>query len=156
MAAFFADYRWSKGEPKGVSPIDDPTRIEHFRLLYADGGVRLEQFDQAGKFVRLIYCPQDKNIAAPTVEFSDDHRQKVRRSDDGAVRLYDEYEWPDGIYSEEVYPAVKVSNEHGRLIAQHRPQRVSESAWDIHVFDALGKQRVVLHHADGITEEWME
>ena len=163
MTTFFADYKWSKGEPKGISPIDNPAGKEHFRLLDIDGGVRLEQFDKAGKFVRLVHCPQDRKIAGTTYETSEDHLHKVRRSDDGAVRFYDEYEWPDGIYSDDVYPKVKGFNEHGRLIAQHWPKRVSASAWDIHVFDALGKQIVVLHHTDvgesepcTIHEEWME
>ena len=159
MPAFFADYRWSRGEPKGAAPLDDPTGIEHFLLLDVDGGVRLEQFNEAGKFMRLIYCPQDRKISAATktYEISDDHLQKVRRSIDGAVRFYKEYEWPEGIHSDDVYPDVSIFNEHGRLIAQHRPRRVSESAWDIHVFDGLGKRRAVLHHSRaGIDEEWME
>jgi hypothetical protein len=160
---YYEDYQWSRAEPKGVSPIDDPTEKEHFRLLEVDGGVRLEQFDKAGKFVRLVHCPQDRKVAGTTYETSGDKQHKVRRSDNGAVRFYDEYEWPDGIYADDVYPEVRLFNEHGRLIAQHRPKRVSESAWDIHVFDALGKQIVVLHHTDvdgsepcTIDEEWME
>ena len=163
MATFFADYKWVRGKPKGTSPMDDPAGIEHFRILSVDGGVRLEQFDGEGKFVRLVHCPQDREIAGTSYETSDDHLHKVRRSDDGAVRFYDEYEWPNGVYSDDVYPKVKVFNEHGRLIARHQPMRVSGSAWDIHVFDALGKQRVVLHHTDvgvaepcTISEEWME
>ena len=164
MITFFADYRWSRGEPKGVSPIDDPAGMEHFRILDSDGGVRVEQFDDAGKFVRLVYSLQDRKISATTTtyETSDDHLHKVRRSENGAVRFYEKYEWPDGIYSDDVYPDVKVFNEHGRLISQHRPKRVSESAWDIHVFDALGKPRAVLHHTDiggpepcTIVEEWL-
>ena len=163
MSEFFADYKWSKREPKGISPIDDPTGKEHFRLLEVDGGVRLEQFDEAGKFLRLVYCPHDGKLARDTTyEVSDDHTHKIRRSDDGAVRSYEKYEWPDGIYSDDVYPDVKVFNEHDRLVWQHRPQRVSESAWDIHVFDALGKPRAVLHHTDvggpepcTIVEEWL-
>ena len=163
MNTFFADYQWSKGKPKGIAPIDNPSGKEHFRLFDVDGGERLEQFDEAGKFVRLVYCPQDDAISGTSYETSDDHRHKIRRSDDGAVRFYDEYQWPDGVYSDDAYPQVKVFNEHGRLIAQHRPERIAESAWDIHVFDALGKRRVVLHHTDvngtepcTIREEWME
>jgi len=74
----------------------------------------LEQFDEAGKFVRLVYCPQDDAIAGTSYETSDDCLHKVRRSNDGAVRFYDEYQWPDGIYSDEAYPQVKVFNEHGQ------------------------------------------
>ena len=160
---YFADYQWSRGEPQGVAPIEDPTGIAHFRLLETDGGVRVEQFDKTGKFVRLVYCPQDRKITYATYKTSADHLHRVRRSENGAVRFYEEYEWPDGVYSDDVYPVVRVFNEHGRLIAQHRPKQVSESAWDIHVFDALGKRRVVLHHTDigesepcTIDEEWME
>ena len=58
---------------KGVLPIDEPNGKTHFRVLDVDGGVRLEQFDEA-------------------------------------------------------HPQVKVFNEHGRLIAQHRPERISETA----------------------------
>ena len=107
---------------------------------------------------------QDGKLArGTTYEVSDDHTHKVRRSQDGAVRSYEEYAWSDGAYSEDVYPEVRIFNEHGRLVWQHRPQRVSESAEDIHVFDALGKPRVVLHHTDisglepcTIVEEWLE
>ena len=49
MPAFFADYKWSKREPKGISPIDDPTGKEHFRIFEVDGGVRVEQFDSDGR-----------------------------------------------------------------------------------------------------------
>ncbi len=164
MTTYFADYRWSKREPKGISPIDDPAGKEHFRLFEVNGGMRLEQFDEAGKFRRLVYCPHDAKMArGTTFEVSDDHTHNIRRSEDGAVRSYEVYVWPDGDYSEDVHPEVRIFNEHGRLVWQHRPQRVSESAWDIHVFDALGKPRVVLHHTDcdgpepdTIVEEWLE
>ena len=161
MTAYFADYRWSKGYPKGLAAIDDPNGEAHFRLLEVDGGCRLEQYDAAGKFVQLIHCPQDRQVSGTAYETSADGLHKVRRSADGAVRFYDEYEWPDGTYSDDAYPAVKLFNEHGRLIAQHRPERISESAWDIHVFDALGKPLAILHHTDigesepcTICEEW--
>ena len=161
MATCFADYRWSRGEPQGISLIENSAGVAHFRLLEVDGGVRVEQFDAVGKFVRLVTCPQDRQVAGTTHEVSADRRHKIRRAADGTVRFYEEYEWPDGVYREDTYPHVRVYNEHGRLIAQHRPQRISASAWDIHVLDALGKLRVVLHHThvDGsapctITEEW--
>ena len=93
-------------------------------------------------------------IAGASYETSDDRLQKVRRSNDGAVRFYDEYQWSDDTYSDEAYPQVKVFNEHGRLIAQHRPERISETAWDIHVFDTLGKRRGA--EPCTIHEEWME
>ena len=62
------------------------------------------------------------------------------------------------------YPVANIFNEHGRLLRQHRPKRVSESAWDIfYVHDALGKLVVILRHTDvdgtepyTIEEEWME
>ena len=135
-------------------PIDEPNGKTHFRLLDVDGCVRLEQFDETGKFVRLVHWPQDDAIAGASYETSDDRLQKVRRSNDGAVRFYDEYQWPDDTYSDEAYPQVKVFNEHGRLIAQHRPERISETTWDIHVFDALGKRRGA--EPCTIHEEWME
>ena len=135
-------------------PIDEPNGKTHFRLLDVDGGVRWEQFDETGKFVRLVQCPQEDAIAGARYEPSVDRLQKVRRSNDGAVRFYDEYQWPDGTYSYEAYPQVKVFNEHGRLIAQHRPERISETAWDIHVFDTLGKRRGA--EPCTIHEEWVE
>ncbi len=122
-------------------PIDEPNGKTHFRLLDVDGGVRLEQFDETGKFVLLVHCLLDDAIAGARYETSNDRLQKVRRSNDGAVRFCDEYQWPDGTYSDEAHPQVKVFNEHGRLIAQHRPERISETAWDIHEFDALGRRR---------------
>ena len=135
-------------------PIHEPNGKTHFRLLDVDGGVRFEQFDETGKFVRLVHWPQDDAIAGASYETSDDRLQKVRRSNDGAVRFYDEYQWPDDTYSDEAYPQVKVFNEHGRLIAQHRPERISETAWDIHVFDTLGKRRGA--EPCTIHEGWME
>ena len=62
--------------------MDDPAGIEHYRILSVDGGVRLEQFDGEGKFVRLVHCPQDGEIAGTSYETSDDHLHKVRRSDE--------------------------------------------------------------------------
>ena len=164
MTTYFADYKWSKREPKGISSIDDPVGKEHFRLFEVDGGVRLEQFDSDGKFLRLIYCPQDKRrVRGATNEISEDHRHKIRRADDGTVRGYEEYIWPDDRYSENEYPLANIFNEHGRLLFQHRPERVSESAEDIYVHDMLGKLVVILHHTDidgtepcAIEEEWME
>ena len=41
MITLFVDYQWSKGKPKGVSPIDDPKGKTHFRLLDVNGGVRV-------------------------------------------------------------------------------------------------------------------
>ena len=109
MTTYFADYRWSNREPKGMSPIDDPTGKEHFRLFEVDGGVRLEQFDSDGKFLRLIYCPQDRRrVRGATNEISEDHRHKIRRADDGTVRGYEEYIWPDDRYSEAEYPLANI------------------------------------------------
>ena len=163
MTTFYADYQWSKGTPKGLSSLEDPAGQNHFRLLEVDGGVRLEQYDGAGKFVRLIYCPQDKGLAGTAYATSADHRHRVRRREDGTVSSYEEYGWPGGVYAESEYPDVRIYNEHGRLVWQHRPRRLSDTAWDIHVLDALGKTRVVLHHTDvgdsepcTIREEWVE
>jgi hypothetical protein len=153
MNAFFADYQWSQNKPQGLAPIDDPIGKKHFLLMDVEGGVRVEEFDEHGKFTRLAYCPQDDIFTGTTYKNSTDHRHRIRRAPDGSVRFYEQYEWPDGVYSENAYPKVKVFNEHGRLTAEHHPQRVSETAWDIHVFDALGKLRVVLHHTNvGQTE----
>ena len=85
MTTYFADYRWSKGYPKGLAAIDDPNGEAHFRLLEVDGGCRLEQYDAAGKFVRLIHCPQDQQVSGTAYETSEDGLHKVRRSADGAV-----------------------------------------------------------------------
>jgi len=163
MSQFYSDYRWSRGEPIGESPIDDPTGKAHFRFLLVDGGVRLEQFNGAGKFVRLVHSPPDGERKSTTCETSGDCLHRVRRNEDGAVSSYEEYEWPGGSYSDDVYPKVKVFNEHGRLVARHRPEQISDSAWDIHVLDALGKPRMVLHHTNvgvsdscTIREEWVE
>jgi len=162
MSTCFADYEWSGGKLRGISPIGDPTGKAHFRILDMDGGVRLEQYDGAGKFLRLVYCPQDEDLAGTTYETSDDYQHRVRRARNGAVRSYEEYAWPDGNYAADAYPEVRVHNAHGRLVWQHRPRRVSETAWDIHVLDALGKPRLVLHHTDvgvsqpcTIREEWV-
>ena len=163
MITHFADYRWSNGKPSGISPIEYPAGKEHFRLLGDGKGVRLEQFDGSGKFLRLVYCPQDEDLAGTTYVTSDDHLHKVRRAANGVVRSYEEYAWPNGIYADDVYPEVKIFNAHGRLVWRHRPERVSESAWDIHVLDILEKTRVVLHHTGvglsepcTIEEEWVK
>lgn len=110
-----------------------------------------------------MYCPKDRDLAGATYEVSADHRQKVRRSEDGTVRSYEEYTWPGGVYSQDAYPVVRVFNAHGRLVWQHRPRRISDTAWDIQVLDALGKPQAVLHHTEvGVTEpcaireEWMK
>ncbi len=101
MPAYFADYRWSNREPQGISPIDDPTGKEHFRLFDVDGGVRLEQFDRDGRFLRLVYCPQDRSRQrGATNKVSADRRYKIRRGDDGTVRAYEEFVWPEDRYSE--------------------------------------------------------
>ncbi len=163
MAMYCADYRWSNREPIGISPIDDPTGKEHFRLFNVDGGVRVEQFDSDGKFLRLIYCPQDRSRQrGATNEISEDHRYKIRRGDDGTVRAYEKFVWPEDRYSKDEYPVVNVFNEHGRFLFQHRPKKVSASAVDIYVHDSLGKLVVILHHTDisgaetgTIEEEWM-
>ena len=60
--------------------------------------MRLEQFDAAGKFVRLVYAPEDRKISAraPTYKTSDDQQQKVRCSDNGTVlgsSLKDAVKW---------------------------------------------------------------
>ena len=161
-AAAYADYMWSKGKPKGISPLEDPSGHAHFRCFEVEGGMRVEQFDGAGKFLRLVHCPQDRQYAGTTYELSDDHTHKVVRAASGTVRFYEEYTWPGGLFDENVYPQVKTYNAEGRLIAEHRPTQVAEDAWDIYVLDALGKLRVILHHTDvkggepcTITEEWM-
>ena len=164
MPAYFADYRWSNREPQGISPIDDPTGKEHFRLFDVDGGVRLEQFDRDGRFLRLVYCPQDRSRQrGATNEVSADRRYKIRRGDDGTVRAYEEFVWPEDRYSEGAHPVANVFNEHGRFLFQHRPKKVSASAVDIYVHDSLGKLIVILHHTDidgtepcTIEEEWMK
>jgi len=163
MTAVYTDYRWSSGMPQGVSPLADPVGVEHFRVVDVDGGMRLEQFDGDRKFQRLIFCPADEHLGGASYETSADHRHRVRRDADGAVLSYEEYTWPGDVYSDDAYPEVAVYNAHGRLVWQHRPRRLSATAWDIHVLDALGKPRRILHHTDvgptepcTIREEWVE
>lgn len=163
MTEFFEDYQWSKGKPKGLTPIEDPTGKAHFRLLDLESGVRLEQFDPDGKFLQLICCPQDTGISGSSWETSKDALHRVRRGKDGAVTSYEEYVWPGGVFAEGVYPDVKIFDVHGRLVWEHRSEQVSDTAWDIHVLDPLGKLQVVLHHTDvdgrepvTITEDWVE
>ena len=58
---------------------------------------------------------------------------------------------------------VRIETKDGELIAIHTVYRVSKDAYDIHVKDANGKLRVILHHSDvgraepnTIEEEWIE
>ena len=126
--------------------------------------MRLEQFDRDGRFLRLVYCPQDRSRQrGATNEVSADRRYKIRRGDDGTVRAYEEFVWPEDRYSEGAHPVANVFNEHGRFLFQHRPKKVSASAVDIYVHDSLGKLVVILHHTDidgtepcTIEEEWMK
>lgn len=58
---------------------------------------------------------------------------------------------------------VRVESAAGELVARHECHRISDTACDIHVFDAAGTLRVILHHSDidkgepvNIREQWLE
>jgi hypothetical protein len=163
MITFFADYKWSRGKVTGVTPLDGSTGKKHLRFAELEDGTRVEQFDEAGKFVRLVYCPQDDDddLSGTTCENSEDQTHRVRRADDGTVRSYEDYTWPNGGFEPYEYPEVKIFDAHGRLVWLHHPERIEEFTWVIRVTDPLGKLRVVLHHTGkeeprAIREEWSE
>ena len=97
---------------------------------------------------------------------------KKRSADGTSAKVYDadgllveveQYE-PTGEYcGKEPLVNVRIETPDGELIARHAARRISDDAYDIHVTDAAGNLRVVLHHSDigrgepfTIQEEWMD
>lgn len=81
----------------------------------------------------------------------------------GEVMEVEYYEFTGEECSGDPLVNVRVESAAGDLIARHVCHRISDTACDIHVLDAEGTLRVILHHSDidkgepvTIREEWLE
>ena len=98
--------------------------------------------------------------------------RKERSPDGTSANIYDadgllvevEHYEPTGEYcGQEPLVNARIETPEGELIVRHATHRVSDDAYDIHVIDAAGNLRVVLHHSDihrgepfTIREEWID
>jgi len=150
MIRWFEDYRWSDRSPAGVSEHQArPEKVAHFMFTTMEAGLFVEEYDDAGHFVRLCYTPQDHHYDPIWHrEESADGLSRVFRDADGRVVKHEVYEPSGESCSGEPLMNGRIYNGDGRLLAAHEPSRVNETSCDIRVTDAAGKLRVVLHHSD--------
>lgn len=96
--------------------------------------------------------------------------RKERASDNSCARIFDaqgqlvrmEYYEPTGVFvAKSELVNVRVETAVGELICRHIDQPVSATAYDIHIIDAAGRLRGIIHHSDvdrgepyTICEEW--
>ena len=82
---------------------------------------------------------------------------------EGVLVEVEQYE-PTGEYcGKEPLVNVQIETPEGELIGRHVTRRLSDDAYDIHVTDAAGTLRLILHHSDvqrgepfTIREEWID
>ena len=154
---FFQDYRWVKdsrfptGRPVGVGPLDPPQiGAGFFKFIRLADGDRVEQYNQRGRFVRIVHDPADGHPGTRKLRFQDKGITvaAVTVDDRGVVVTREAYSYLSD--PNEALPLVKseVYNADGRLLETHTPRRVGPAAQDIHVTDGLGKLKVIIHHEE--------
>jgi len=154
---FFQDYRWVKdsrfptGRPVGVGPLDPPQiGAGFFKFIRLADGDRVEQYNQRGRFVRIVHDPADGHPGTRKLRFQDKGITvaAVTVDDRGVVVTREAYSYLSD--PNEALPLVKseVYNADGRLLETHTPRRVGPAAEDIHVTDGLGKLKVIIHHEE--------
>lgn len=162
MTRWFSDYRLSRGRPVGVGQFDrPPVDTEHYALHETTTGVRIEQYDAAGCFVRLCIAPEDAFDRNWDRVERNGGRARIFRDSQGIAKRYETYE-PTGEHCGEVeLLRGRMYNADGRLVMQHDPRKVSETEYEIAVRDGTGRHMCLLHHADvdgpepfSITEDW--
>lgn len=137
------------GRPVGEGSIDPAQTADgFFKFIPLEDGDRVEQYDDVGRFVRIIHDPADGDRGTRKLRYQDGGQTvaAVRVDESGAVRIREMYT----LLSDpgERFPLVKseVYNADGRLLEIHTPNRVGPAAEDIYVTDVLGKLKVILHH----------
>lgn len=150
MIRWFEDYRWTDRSPAGVREYEArPENAVHYMFSTTETGLLVEQYDDAGHFVRLCYTPQDHHYDSTWHrEESADGLSRVFRNADGRVVNHEAYELTGESCSSAPLMDGRVYKGDGRLLAVHDETRASETSCDIRVTDAAGKLRVVLHHSD--------
>ena len=138
--------------------------VAEYGLIQTTAGFCVEEYDSDGRFVRLCYCPQDEYFD-PTWQRdqTEDGSSRIFRDGDSCVVRHETYE-PTGEFCGDVpLLLARIYNADGRLIMVHEKRVVSDTAYDIHVKDAAGKLKGVIHHSDvdrgepfTISEEWPE
>ena len=162
-AQYFADYRWSNLAPTGIEPLDAPPAGQpYFRFVRYGEGMRVEEYDERGAFVRLCHHPDDLRWKKSwRKERRAGGRSAVVYDTDGAVMLYERYEFLSETCADGPLVRSETFNVDGRLIESQEPKKVSHTAYDLYVKDTCGKLKGVIHHAAvdrgepyDITEDW--
>ena len=159
---YFEDYRWSNLQPTGMRRLGAPPGTPYFRFMRHGEGVRVEEYDGRGAFVRLCHHPDDLRWKRDwrKERRADGHSAVVYDADDSVV-LYERYEFLAETCADGPLVRSETFNVDGRLIETQEPQKVSHTAYDLYVKDSCGKLKGVIHHAGvdkgepyDITEDW--
>ncbi|MEW6754613.1 MAG: hypothetical protein AB1505_27065 [Candidatus Latescibacterota bacterium] len=82
---------------------------------------------------------------------------------EGRIVEVEHYETTGECCGREPLVRVRIETPTGELIAREVPRRVSDTAYDVHVVDAQGTLRLILHHLDvgrgepfALGEEWVD
>jgi hypothetical protein len=154
---FFQDYRWVKdgrrptGRPVGVGPLDPPQiGVFFFKFIRLADGDRVEQYNQRGRFVRIVHDPADGNRGTRKLRFQDKGITvaAVTVDDRGVVITREAYSYLSDPAEPLALVKAEVYNADGRLLETHMPRRVGPAAQDIHVTDGLGKLKVIIHQEE--------
>lgn len=160
---YFADYQWRNKSPEGINEMPAPPQNgKYYKFISASHGVRVEQYDEAGKFLQLCFDPQDsiyKGKKSPVFVNGIKTMSYYIDEQDGITK-YEKYEplndGPDPMVRCEVF-----SSDY-RLIEVHNPVKISDTRQELHVYDAMGKLKLIIHceSDDGgpmqnVREEWM-
>ena len=163
MTGWFEDYRWSNRSPVGVRQHTAPLQgVAHYLFIGTAADCRVEECDSSGHFVRLCYSPQD-HYFDPSWQRDQtaDGSSRVFRDGGGRVVRYETYERSGELCGDVPLLRTRIYNADGRLVELQDETKVSDTAYDIHVLDAAGKLKGIIHHSDvdagepyTISEEW--